>query len=232
MGFLDEEGLSLLTGLQKEALEQVLLDYCHPIGSIYLSDDPTDPSELFGGTWSPLEECYLRIGEPGTGGSDTVTLVLNNLPSHSHGMAHTHTMAHTHPGPSHTHTGPSHTHGVGTLATASSGNHSHMQIWTAAPNASHPSTGKYDIIYDQWTDGRTFNAIATASAGAHVHSITGSTAAAGTGNTGASGTGNTGAASNATTSKASVETTGLTGNADPVTIEPRYRSTHGWVRTA
>lgn len=231
MAYLDDKGLDLFHGLldtaHREALEQMLLDFCHPVGSLYFSDDATDPSELFGGTWSPLDEGYIRIGEPGTGGSDTITLVMNNLPSHSHGMAHTHTMAHTHPGPSHTHTGPSHTHGVGTLATASAGNHRHKQhsmYWN-----------------NNWGSGAQWSAYSTASKlwepytdydGAHTHSITGSTAASGTGNTGASGTGNTGAASNATTSKASVETTGLTGKADPVTIEPKYRATHGWVRTA
>ena len=221
MAYLDDKGLDLFHGLlddaHREAVRQMLLDYCHPVGSLYLSDDPTDPSVLFGGTWSPLDEGYIRIGEPGTGGSDTVTLVMNNLPSHSHSMSHTHTMAHTHTGPSHTHA----LAGSGAAA-SSNGAHVHQEMWTADGNSNDGKSR--DVIYNKWSNSFTFTGENTKSAGAHSHSLTGNTAAA--------GTGNTGAASNATTSAASVETTGLTGKADPVTIEPKYRATYGWVRAA
>ena len=39
-----------------------LLDYLHPVGSIYISSQPTDPETLFGGTWTQVEntlELYL-----------------------------------------------------------------------------------------------------------------------------------------------------------------------------
>ena len=35
--------------------ERTLLDYLHPVGSIYISSQSTDPGTLFGGTWSQVE---------------------------------------------------------------------------------------------------------------------------------------------------------------------------------
>ena len=32
-----------------------LLDYLHPVGSIYQSTDPTSPADLFGGTWEQIK---------------------------------------------------------------------------------------------------------------------------------------------------------------------------------
>lgn len=48
-----------------------ILDFCHPIGSVYTSTDPTDPGDLFGGTWESLidadaEPRFLRYGNPNT----------------------------------------------------------------------------------------------------------------------------------------------------------------------
>ena len=47
-----------------------------PVGYIYMSMDPTSPAELFGGTWTQLEDGkFLRPGATAeeTGGSDTHT---------------------------------------------------------------------------------------------------------------------------------------------------------------
>ena len=48
-----------------------ILDFCHPIGSVYTSTDPTDPGDLFGGTWKSIidvdaEPRFLRYGNPNT----------------------------------------------------------------------------------------------------------------------------------------------------------------------
>lgn len=48
-----------------------LLDWLHPIGSIYTSTDPTSPEELFGGTWESIIETdteprFLRYSNPNT----------------------------------------------------------------------------------------------------------------------------------------------------------------------
>lgn len=58
-----------------------------PVGSIYLSLDPTDPSKLFGGTWKRIEDVFLlaagSIYSAGsTGGSADAVVV-----EHSHEQA-------------------------------------------------------------------------------------------------------------------------------------------------
>lgn len=62
----------------------------YPIGSIYMSMNPTDPSELFGGVWVALNEGRVLIGANSTytagstGGEFTHTLTINEMPAHSH----------------------------------------------------------------------------------------------------------------------------------------------------
>ena len=60
-----------------------------PVGSIYTSTIPTDPHELFGGTWEPIQDTFLWCAGPkyaaGTaGGEETHTLIIEEMPSHSH----------------------------------------------------------------------------------------------------------------------------------------------------
>lgn len=60
-----------------------------PVGSIYTSTKPTDPHELFGGTWEPIQDTFLWCAGPEhaagtTGGSASITLTNDNLPSHRH----------------------------------------------------------------------------------------------------------------------------------------------------
>lgn len=63
-----------------------LLDLVHPIGSIYVSRDPTDPGEMFGGVWSPITDRFLltagstyHVGDV-DGGEATHMLTENELP--------------------------------------------------------------------------------------------------------------------------------------------------------
>ena len=62
----------------------------YPVGSIYMSTNPTNPGSLFGGTWEALDEGRVLIGAgaaypPGsTGGEATHTLTTNEMPSHTH----------------------------------------------------------------------------------------------------------------------------------------------------
>lgn len=63
----------------------------YPIGSIYISVNSTNPSELFGGTWERIQDTFLLASgstyENGsTGGSATVTLTSaqSGVPAHSH----------------------------------------------------------------------------------------------------------------------------------------------------
>lgn len=71
----------------------------YPIGSVYISFNSTDPSTLFGGTWTRLKDTFLLVNgdtyAPNTtGGSATKTIGVNNLPKHTHSCStvgnHTH----------------------------------------------------------------------------------------------------------------------------------------------
>lgn len=61
----------------------------HPVGCYYTSDKPTDPHELFGGTWEPIQDTFLWCAGPkhaaGTsGGEETHTLTVEEFPQHTH----------------------------------------------------------------------------------------------------------------------------------------------------
>lgn len=66
----------------------VALD-AYPVGSIYMSYEPTSPASLFGGTWTQIQNRFLvGVGSSyaagDTGGEATHKLTVNELPSHSH----------------------------------------------------------------------------------------------------------------------------------------------------
>ena len=92
-------------------LKAVILDMLYPVGSIYMSDS-TGTGGLcpiavgLGGTWVQLKDRFLlgagdNYTAGNTGGSDTKTLSVANLPSHNHSInlntsetgAHTHTVS-------------------------------------------------------------------------------------------------------------------------------------------
>lgn len=59
-----------------------------PVGSIYTSTKPTDPHELFGGTWEPIQDTFLWCAGPKhaagmTGGAETHTLIIEEMPPFS-----------------------------------------------------------------------------------------------------------------------------------------------------
>ncbi len=65
----------------------------YPVGSIYWTgkapNDGGDPNELFGGTWVQIKNCFIWAkGDSdvlnATGGSKTVTLTEQQIPSHTH----------------------------------------------------------------------------------------------------------------------------------------------------
>ncbi|MGN0967161.1 MAG: phage baseplate protein [Candidatus Coprovivens sp.] len=61
----------------------------YPIGSIYMSVNSTNPSQLFGGTWEQISGrfLYCTTTSKTTGGSTTTgstTLTINQIPSHRH----------------------------------------------------------------------------------------------------------------------------------------------------
>lgn len=57
----------------------------YPVGAVYISYVNTSPASLFGGTWAQLTGRFLRMAnDVNTGGSDTHTLSVAQMPSHTH----------------------------------------------------------------------------------------------------------------------------------------------------
>ncbi len=134
----------------------------YPVGSIYMSVNPTNPSTYFGGTWVAWGAGRVPVGintsdsnfntVEKTGGAATVTLAASQIPSH--------------------------THAKGTLATASAGAHTHNLQNHKAPRGTNASNR---VLVDATSGYTEVTNKATTSAGAHTHTISGSTAATGGG---------------------------------------------------
>lgn len=61
----------------------------YPIGSLYISTSSTNPGTIFGGTWTRIQDKFLlaagsTYSAGSTGGSATVALTTDNMPSHNH----------------------------------------------------------------------------------------------------------------------------------------------------
>ena len=150
-------------------LSEAFLNYVYPVGSLYWSSNSTNPSELFGGTWTQIQDKFIlsagstyKIGT--NGGSASVKLDITHLPKHRHGItSHTHNFTpNTISIPSHSHT-VSHTHSFLTNTVS----HTHrLLVYTAlerssvgktyAPNTDSsyatnywlPASGGFDNYYD------------------------------------------------------------------------------------
>ena len=77
--------------LNKMVGKSDLLDLIYPVGSIYMSVNNTSPATLFGGTWEAIGGRFLLGADTtysagSTGGEETHTLTINEMPSHSHGI--------------------------------------------------------------------------------------------------------------------------------------------------
>ena len=95
-----------------------IIDTIYPIGSIYMSANSTNPSTLFSGTtWTQIQDTFLLAAGTtytagATGGSDTHTLTVSEMPSHNHTFtgssktSGTDDTDHSHGGPSHSHSIP------------------------------------------------------------------------------------------------------------------------------
>lgn len=114
-----------IVNLTNSTLKTSLLNFCYPIGSLYWSSKNTNPATLFGGTWVQIKDKFiLACGDTytngATGGSSTVTLTVNQIPSHSH-------------------TGPSHAHSYtpsGTISAHAHGLNNHTHSFTPNGNVS------------------------------------------------------------------------------------------------
>lgn len=82
---------NLIVALTKELTDfkNSYLNTIYPVGSIYVSVNNTNPSTLFGGTWTQIKDTFLLSAGAAytagkTGGSATVTLSEAQIPSHTH----------------------------------------------------------------------------------------------------------------------------------------------------
>lgn len=86
----------LLSEINSLKNSQVDVDEIYPVGSIYISVNSTNPGSIIGGTWVEFGNGKTIVGVNAsstsfntaekTGGSSTVTLTANNLPSHTHSI--------------------------------------------------------------------------------------------------------------------------------------------------
>lgn len=76
-------------------LAQEIFNIMWPVGSIYLSDNPTNPSNKFGGTWKRLKDGFLYCTANdnsdcnqgnlhGKADTTSTTLTVDQIPSHTH----------------------------------------------------------------------------------------------------------------------------------------------------
>ena len=205
-----------------------VLQRVFPVGSIYTSYNiNTDPAQLLGfGTWTAVQGRFLLSASPAypagsTGGAATHAITVAELPSHSHtgstasagGHTHTVTMA----------SAGDHTHTRGTMDIT--GYHGSEALISSGSTGGHPYGGAFYVSGGQgghiaanvaggaeqlnfqasrsWTG-------ATASAGAHTHTVTVQSAG----------------------SHTHTVTVGNTGGGAAMSLLPPYVAVYMWRRTA
>lgn len=125
------------------AIKNAAVLAAHPVGSLYWSSQSTNPSSLFGGTWTQIKDKFVWAKGDNdtvnaTGGEKTHALTVEEMPSHNHSASSgTESTAHSHyinlntgdGGVDHTHTGytgsmnrnQSHHHKIGYNTTGTTG---------------------------------------------------------------------------------------------------------------
>lgn len=108
----------------------------YPVGSYYISSVSTSPAVLFGGTWVQVQDRMIlaagtkysagTLENPATGGSETKSLTIANIPSHTHTFTTSSAGEHTHTVSGSTQSAGAHTHSV-SGTTGGAGSHSHTR---------------------------------------------------------------------------------------------------------
>ncbi|MCI9084408.1 MAG: hypothetical protein HFH46_02170, partial [Bacilli bacterium] len=162
----------------KKQYEEEFLNKTYPVGSIYITESNTNPSETIGGTWEEYGKGKTLVGVDlndtnfntvnKLGGSKTNTLAVTNLPSHTHSIpilsgTAAQAGAHTNPIP------------ALSGSTSTNGSHTH-QSWTAY----NPNSSMSFAISGLSTSGYTWipagtmahNIVMVDPAGNHSHTVT------------------------------------------------------------
>lgn len=153
------------------------LNKIYPVGIVTWFNSNVNPNTVLPGlTWTYLNNGVgrtIRIAAANgsdvatTGGSDSVTLAVGNLPSHTHSFSAT-TSSFDY-GTKNTNTTGAHAHSV-SGSTASAGNHNHSISWIGQNSTHYSGGGGGSIgVGPGYTDAN----------GAHTHSVSGTAASAG-----------------------------------------------------
>lgn len=228
----------------------------YPVGSYYISSVSTSPATLFGGTWVQVQDRMIlaagtkysagTLVNPATGGSETKSLSVANIPSHTHTFTTSSAGNHTHTVSGSTQSAGAHTHGV-SGTTGGAGSHSHtrgsMNITGYTGSAWDDTAGDpYGAFYrggdgHESADGNWgYNAIyfdasrswtgSTSTAANHTHSFSATTGSAGSHtHTISISVGQAGAHTHS-------GTTGGTGNGTAFNVMNPYIVAYVWRRTA
>lgn len=86
-----------ITEVLSNAIKKQIALMAHPVGEYYWTSNASfNPATAWGGTWERIQDGRVLISNNGshavgsTGGSETVTLSLSQIPSHSHPHTHKH----------------------------------------------------------------------------------------------------------------------------------------------
>lgn len=84
-----------------QTIKSAVLEMFYPVGSIYMSTSPADPSTFMGGGWTSWGQGKVPVGVntsdsdfstvEKTGGAKTVTLTESQMPAHKHDFSITYT---------------------------------------------------------------------------------------------------------------------------------------------
>jgi len=224
---------------------QSRIDNMYPVGSIYISETNTNPSELFGGTWERYAVGRTLLSTDGTsgqtGGSATAKLATSNLPSHTHSIpaltgtaasagAHTHTVT-ANGSVTSTFTGSS-------VTTSSKGAHTHefskggsaLVVYADAASTGMPTAEGFAHGANNWFSTENKASSAIASAGAHTHTVTAKGSVTSTFTGSSATTSSKGAHTHDVTTTAS--TSGKTGSGSAFSVQDPYITVYMWKRTA
>lgn len=198
---------------------QTIIDKIYPIGSIYISTNNINPSDIFGfGEWIAFGDGRTLVGttteSEEIGGSNTATLSVSNLPSHNH-----------------TFTGNSHTHSwSGTIS--SSGAHTHR---TNDNNSSYGFMSYTDSVVERHRIAKTSVDVSASNAAGYIFIGTETSAAADSGLLYSITTNSTGAhthtvsgTAGGTTASGTISNTGSGASFD---IQNPYITVYMWKRT-
>lgn len=85
------------TPVLSDSIKKQIALLAHPVGEYYWTSNASfNPATAWGGTWERIQDGRCLISNNGshsvgsTGGSETVTLSLSQIPSHSHPHTHSH----------------------------------------------------------------------------------------------------------------------------------------------